>query len=239
VKYKTGFHNGRPVKTRMTELTRELGDLGMWVRLHYVYPYPHIDEVIELMAVGKVLPYLDIPFQHASPSVLKAMKRPANAENVLKRLEAWRRVCPDIAIRSTFITGFPGETDADFETLLDFIGEAQLDRVGCFTYSPVEGATANDLPNPVPADIAEERKARFMEKQAEISAAKLQQKIGKRLTVLIDEIDEQGAVGRSYADAPEIDGLVYIDDHAGLSVGDFVDVEVTDADEYDLWADKV
>jgi ribosomal protein S12 methylthiotransferase len=239
VKYKTGFHNGRPVKTRMTELTRELGDLGMWVRLHYVYPYPHVDEVIELMAVGKVLPYLDIPFQHASPSVLKAMKRPANAENVLKRLEAWRRVCPDIAIRSTFITGFPGETDADFETLLDFIGEAQLDRVGCFTYSPVEGATANDLPNPVPADIAEERKARFMEKQAEISAAKLQQKIGKRLTVLIDEIDEQGAVGRSYADAPEIDGLVYIDDHAGLSVGDFVDVEVTDADEYDLWADKV
>ncbi|WP_374356688.1 30S ribosomal protein S12 methylthiotransferase RimO, partial [Chitinimonas sp.] len=239
VKYKTGFHNGRPVKTRMTELVKELGDLGAWVRLHYVYPYPHVDEVIELMAAGKVLPYLDIPFQHASPAVLKAMKRPANAENVLKRLEAWRAVCPDIAIRSTFITGFPGETDADFDMLLDFIGEAQLDRVGCFTYSPVEGATANALANPVPAELAEERKARFMEKQAEISANKLAAKIGKQLTVLIDEIDADGAVGRSYADAPEIDGLVYIDDKQGLQVGDFVNVEVVEADEYDLWADRV
>jgi ribosomal protein S12 methylthiotransferase len=239
VRYKTGFHNGRPVKTRMTELVRELGEMGIWVRLHYVYPYPHVDEVIELMAAGKVLPYLDIPFQHASPTVLKAMKRPANAENVLKRLEAWRAICPDIAIRSTFITGFPGEMEADFDMLLDFIGEAQLDRVGCFTYSPVDGATANDLPNHVPNEVAEERKARFMEKQAAVSAAKLQAKIGRQLTVLVDEIDEQGAVARSYADAPEIDGLVYIEDSKGLNVGDFVDVTVTDADEYDLWADRV
>ncbi|HEY9102075.1 30S ribosomal protein S12 methylthiotransferase RimO [Chitinimonas sp.] len=239
VKYKTGFHNGRPVKTRMTELVRELGDMGIWVRLHYVYPYPHVDEVIELMAAGKVLPYLDIPFQHASHSVLKAMKRPANAENVLKRLEAWRAICPDIAIRSTFITGFPGETEADFEQLLDFIEVAQLDRVGCFTYSPVEGATANDLPNHVSPEVAEERKTRFMEKQAAISAAKLQAKIGRKLTVLVDEIDEQGIVARSYADAPEIDGLVYVEQEAGVKVGDFLEVEVTDADEYDLWATRV
>ncbi|GAB3266754.1 ribosomal protein S12 methylthiotransferase [Chitinimonas naiadis] len=239
VKYKTGFHNGRPVKTRMTELVRELGDMGIWVRLHYVYPYPHVDEVIELMAAGKVLPYLDIPFQHASRNVLKAMKRPANAENVLKRLEAWRAICPDIAIRSTFITGFPGETEADFQELMDFIGEAQLDRVGCFTYSPVDGATANDLPNHVEPEVAEERKARFMEKQAAISAAKLQAKIGRKLTVLVDEIDEQGIVARSYADAPEIDGLVYVDHAAGVKVGDFLNVEITDADEYDLWATRV
>lgn len=239
VKYKTGFHNGRPVKTRMTELVRELGDMGAWVRLHYVYPYPHVDEVIELMAAGKVLPYLDIPFQHASPTVLKAMKRPANAENVLKRLARWREVCPDIAIRSTFITGFPGETEADFQMLLDFLDEAQLDRVGCFTYSSVEGATANDLPNHVDHEVAEERKARFMEKQAAISAAKLQAKIGRKLTVLVDEIDEQGVVARSYADAPEIDGLVYIEETEGVRVGDFLEVEVTDADEYDLWAQRV
>jgi ribosomal protein S12 methylthiotransferase len=236
VKYRTGFHQGRTVKTRMTELVRELGDMGVWVRLHYVYPYPHVDEVIPLMAEGKLLPYLDIPFQHASPRVLKAMKRPANAENVIKRLDAWRAICPDIAIRSTFITGFPGETEEDFQMLLDFIDEAQLDRVGCFTYSPVEGATANDLPDHVAPELAEERKARFMEKQAAISAAKLQAKIGKQMTVLIDEIDEQGAVARSYADAPEIDGLVYIGDDEGLSVGDLVQVEITDADEYDLWA---
>ncbi|MEH6460819.1 30S ribosomal protein S12 methylthiotransferase RimO [Chitinimonas sp. JJ19] len=239
VKYKTGFHNGRPIKTRMTELVRELGDMGAWVRLHYVYPYPHVDEVIELMAAGKVLPYLDIPFQHASPTVLKAMKRPANAENVLKRLARWREVCPDIAIRSTFITGFPGETEADFQMLLDFLDEAQLDRVGCFTYSSVEGATANDLPNHVDPEVAEERKARFMEKQAAISAAKLQAKIGRKLTVLVDEIDEQGVVARSYADAPEIDGLVYIEETEGVRVGDFLEVEVTDADEYDLWAQRV
>ncbi|WP_269533171.1 30S ribosomal protein S12 methylthiotransferase RimO [Chitinimonas sp. BJYL2] len=239
VKYRTGFHNGRPVKTRMTELARELGELGIWVRMHYVYPYPHVDEVIELMAEGKVLPYLDIPFQHASHSVLKAMKRPANAENVLKRIAAWRDVCPDIAIRSTFIAGFPGETEADFQQLLDFLDEAQLDRVGCFTYSPVEGATANELPNHVPAEVAEERKARFMEKQAAISAAKLQAKIGRKLTVLVDEIDEEGVVARSYADAPEIDGLVYVEGSQGVQLGDFLEVEIVDADEYDLWAQRV
>jgi ribosomal protein S12 methylthiotransferase len=239
VKYKTGFHNGRPVKTRMTELCRELGELGLWVRLHYVYPYPHVDEVIPLMADGKLLPYLDIPFQHASPRVLKAMKRPANSENVLKRLEAWRAVCPDIAIRSTFIVGFPGETEAEFEELLDFLDAAQLDRVGCFTYSPVEGATANAFPDPVSAEVAEERKARFMAKQAEISARKLAAKVGKTMTVLIDEIDDEGAIARSMADAPEIDGLVYIADSDGLSVGDWVNVTVTDADEHDLWADPV
>ncbi|MBV1776254.1 30S ribosomal protein S12 methylthiotransferase RimO [Burkholderiaceae bacterium DAT-1] len=239
VKYRTGFHNGRPVRTRMTELCNELGDMDMWVRLHYVYPYPHVDEIIPLMAEGKVLPYLDIPFQHASQRILKLMKRPANSENVLKRLEAWRAVCPDIALRSTFIVGFPGETESEFQELLDFIDEAQLDRVGCFTYSPVEGATANDLPDHVDPEVAEDRKARFMEKQAEISARKLQAKIGKRLKVLVDEIDDQGAVARSYADAPEIDGLVYIEDATGLKVGQFVEVDVVEADEYDLWGQRI
>ncbi|RXZ44177.1 30S ribosomal protein S12 methylthiotransferase RimO [Crenobacter cavernae] len=239
VKYKTGFHNGRPVKTRMTELCEELGKLGIWVRLHYVYPYPHVDEVIPLMAEGKILPYLDIPFQHASKKVLKAMKRPANADNVLERLKKWRAICPDLVIRSTFIVGFPGETEEDFQELLDFLKEAQLDRVGCFTYSPVEGATANDLPDPVPDAIKEERKARFMALQAEISAAKLAAKVGRTLTVLVDEIDDKGAVCRSYADAPEIDGLVYLGDDEGLKVGDFVDVRITDSDEYDLWAERV
>ncbi|MBV8658876.1 MAG: 30S ribosomal protein S12 methylthiotransferase RimO [Burkholderiales bacterium] len=239
VKYRTGFHNGRPIKTRMTELVEALGELGIWVRLHYVYPYPHVDEVIPLMAAGKLLPYLDIPFQHASPRILKLMKRPANAENVLTRLAAWRAICPEIVIRSTFIVGFPGETEEDFQMLLDFIDEAQLDRVGCFTYSPVDGAAANELPNPVDPEVAESRKARFMEKQAEISARKLQARIGQRMTVLIDEIDDKGAVARSYADAPEIDGLVYIGDADGLAVGQFVEVEITDADEYDLWATRV
>lgn len=239
MKYRTGFHHGRTVKTRMTELTKELGDMGIWVRLHYVYPYPHVDEVIELMAAGKVLPYLDIPFQHASPTVLKAMKRPANAENVLKRLAAWRAICPDIAIRSTFITGFPGETDADFQQLLDFVDEAQLDRVGCFTYSPVEGATANALPNHVPAEVAEARKAAFMARQAIVSAARLEAKIGRTLTVLVDEVDDEGIVARSYADAPEIDGAVYIEGSAGVQVGDFLDVTVVDADEHDLWATRL
>jgi ribosomal protein S12 methylthiotransferase len=239
VKYRLGFHNGRPVKTRMTELVQALGEMGVWVRLHYVYPYPHVDEVIPLMAEGKLLPYLDIPFQHASPRILKLMKRPANAENVLERLKRWREICPEITIRSTFIVGFPGETEEDFQVLLDFLEEAQLDRVGCFTYSPVEGATANELPDPVDPDVAESRKQRFMEKQAEISARKLQAKIGKRMQVLIDEIDDKGAVARSSADAPEIDGLVYIGDADGLKVGQFVDVEITDADEYDLWAVRV
>ncbi|MBV8466682.1 MAG: 30S ribosomal protein S12 methylthiotransferase RimO [Burkholderiales bacterium] len=239
VKYKLGFHNGRPVKTRMTELVQALGEMGVWVRLHYVYPYPHVDEVIPLMAEGKLLPYLDIPFQHASPRILKLMKRPANAENVLERLKRWREICPEITIRSTFIVGFPGETEEDFQMLLDFLEEAQLDRVGCFTYSPVEGATANDLPDHVDPDVAESRKQRFMEKQADISARKLQAKIGRRMQVLIDEIDDKGAVARSSADAPEIDGLVYIGDADGLKVGQFVEVEITDADEYDLWAVRV
>jgi ribosomal protein S12 methylthiotransferase len=239
VKYKTGFHNGRPVRTRMTELCEELGRLGIWVRLHYVYPYPHVDEVIPLMAEGKILPYLDIPFQHASKKVLKAMKRPANADNVLERINKWRAICPDLVIRSTFIVGFPGETEEDFQELLEFLKEAQLDRVGCFTYSPVEGATANELADHVPEEVKEERKARFMEVQAEISAAKLAAKVGRTLTVLVDEIDEQGAVCRSYADAPEIDGMVYVADSEGLKVGDFVEVKVVDSDEYDLWAERV
>ncbi|MBE9609639.1 30S ribosomal protein S12 methylthiotransferase RimO [Chitinilyticum piscinae] len=240
VKYKTGFHNGRPVKTRMTELCQELGKLGIWTRLHYVYPYPSVDEVIPLMAEGTLLPYLDIPFQHANQRILKLMKRPANAENVLRRLEKWRSICPDIAIRSTFIVGFPGETEAEFNELLDFLDEAQLDRVGCFTYSPVEGATANDLPDHIDPELAEERKARFMERQAAISAAKLQAKIGREFTVLVDEVVEEGAVARTYADAPEIDGQVFIDaPQAGVKAGDFIKVRITDADEYDLWADQI
>lgn len=236
VKYRTGFWNGRPVKTRMTELVRAMGDLGAWVRLHYVYPYPHVDEVIPLMAEGKVLPYLDIPLQHAAPRILKAMKRPANADNTLARIQQWRQACPGLTLRSTFITGFPGETEAEFEALLDFLREARLDRVGCFAYSPVTGAAANALPDPVPAAIAEERRARLMAVQAEISAARLQEKIGRRLQVLVDEVNEEGAVARSSADAPEIDGLVYIEDGQQLRPGDFATVEVTDADDYDLYA---
>ncbi|AOX99526.1 30S ribosomal protein S12 methylthiotransferase RimO [Jeongeupia sp. USM3] len=239
VKYKTGFHNGRPVRTRMTELCEELGKLGIWARLHYVYPYPHVDEVIPLMAEGKIVPYLDIPFQHASQRVLKLMKRPANSANVLERIKKWREICPDLTIRSTFIVGFPGETDADFDELLAFLDEAQLDRVGCFTYSPVDGATANDLPDHVAADVAEDRKRRFMEKQAAISAARLQAKIGREFTVLVDEIDDEGAVARTYADAPEIDGLVFFEPAAGVRPGDFVKVRITDADEHDLWAEQI
>ncbi|MGM8062219.1 30S ribosomal protein S12 methylthiotransferase RimO [Vogesella indigofera] len=240
VKYKLGFHNGRPVKTRMTELCEELGKHGIWVRLHYVYPYPHVDEVIPLMRDGKILPYLDIPFQHASQKILKLMKRPANSDNVLGRIKKWREICPQLVIRSTFIVGFPGETEEDFEELLAFIREAQLDRVGCFTYSPVEGAAANELPDPVPDDVKEDRKERFMAVQAEISAARLAARIGQRLQVLVDEIDEEGtAVCRSYADAPEIDGLVFVEDAAGLAVGDFVEVEIVDASEHDLWGERV
>ncbi|MDC7707533.1 30S ribosomal protein S12 methylthiotransferase RimO [Vogesella indigofera] len=240
VKYKLGFHNGRPVKTRMTELCEELGKHGIWVRLHYVYPYPHVDEVIPLMRDGKILPYLDIPFQHASQKILKLMKRPANSDNVLGRIKKWREICPQLVIRSTFIVGFPGETEEDFEELLNFIREAQLDRVGCFTYSPVEGAAANELPDPVPDDVKEDRKERFMAVQAEISAARLAARIGQRLQVLVDEIDEEGtAVCRSYADAPEIDGLVFVEAAAGLAVGDFVEVEIVDASEHDLWGERV
>ncbi|KAB2313459.1 30S ribosomal protein S12 methylthiotransferase RimO [Betaproteobacteria bacterium SCN2] len=239
VKYRTGFWNGRPLKTRMTELVSALGELGAWVRLHYVYPYPHVDEVIPLMQSGRVLPYLDIPFQHASPRILKLMKRPAAAEKTLDRIKAWRKACPDLTLRSTFIVGFPGETEAEFEELLAFLDEAQLDRVGCFAYSPVEGAKANELPGAVPEEVKEERRARFMEKQAEISARRLEQKIGREMTVLVDEVDEEGdAVARSPADAPEIDGVVFIADAENLKPGEFVKVRITDATEHDLWAEK-
>ena len=239
IKYRTGFWQCRPVKTRMTELCEALGKLGIWVRLHYVYPYPHVDEVIPLMAEGKILPYLDIPFQHASQRVLKAMKRPANADNVLQRIRRWREICPELVIRSTFIVGFPGETEEDFAILLDFLREAELDRVGCFTYSAVEGATANALPNPVPEAVKEDRKARFMAVQAEISAKKLAAQIGKTLTVIVDELDEEGAVCRSYADAPEIDGVVFVANSTGLKEGDFIQVQVVDSDDYDLWAERI
>jgi ribosomal protein S12 methylthiotransferase len=237
VKYQTGFWGGRPIKTRMTELAKALGDLGVWVRLHYVYPYPHVDEVIPLMAEGKILPYLDVPLQHASPRILKAMKRPANAENTLQRIQNWRAVCPDITLRSTFIVGFPGETEQDFEELLQFLDAAQLDRVGAFAYSPVEGARANELPNPVPEEIKEERLERFMATQQAISEDKLKYKIDKPLTVLVDEITEDGvALTRSAADAPEIDGLVIVEDGADLSIGEFAEVKIIDSTEHDLIA---
>jgi len=236
VKYRTGFWNGRPVKTRMTELAAALGELGVWVRLHYVYPYPHVDEVILLMAQGRLLPYLDVPFQHASPRILKLMKRPANAENTLARIKAWRAICPDLTIRSTFIAGFPGETDREFEDLLAFLDEAQLDRVGCFAYSPVDGAVANALPDPVPQDVREERQARFMQTQARISAARLQRKVGATLQVLVDRVDGAVATARSMADAPEIDGIVTIEDGGALRVGQFATVAVTGADAHDLIA---
>ncbi len=240
VKYRTGFWNGRPVKTRMTELSKSLSELGVWVRLHYVYPYPHVDEVIPLMADGLILPYLDVPFQHASPRILKAMKRPASSENNLARIKAWREICPEIAVRSTFIAGFPGETEEDFQMLLDFLEEAQLDRVGCFAYSAVDGAAANALPDQVPEEVKQERLERFMEVQERISAAKLQAKVGSIQTVLVDEVveGEDGsiqAIARTKADAPEIDGVVYLDDAEGLTPGDFVDVQITDADGHDLW----
>jgi ribosomal protein S12 methylthiotransferase len=227
---------GNAYRTRMTDLCQGLGELGAWIRLHYVYPYPHVDEVIPLMANGRILPYLDIPFQHASPRVLKSMKRPAHAEKTLERIRAWRRVCPDLTIRSTFIVGFPGETDGEFEELLDFLRAAQLDRVGAFAYSPVGGAKANELPDPVPEELKEDRLERFMEVQAGISAAKLKKKIGRRLTVLVDEVGADGAVARSAADAPEIDGLVRVADGRSLKPGQFVEVRVTGADAHDLEA---
>ncbi|MBA1147622.1 30S ribosomal protein S12 methylthiotransferase RimO [Ectothiorhodospiraceae bacterium WFHF3C12] len=236
-RYRTSFWNGRPVKTRMTELCEALGTLGVWVRLHYVYPYPHVDELIPLMNEGRVLPYLDIPFQHASPEVLKRMRRPAASEKTLERVQRWRRDCPDLAIRSTFIVGFPGETEADFEQLLEFLEAAELDRVGCFTYSPVEGAAANALDGEVPEALKAERLERFMETQARISARRLQQKVGRTLEVLVDEAGvDGGAVARSYADAPEIDGLVYVDAPYPLEEGRRYRVDVTDADDHDLWA---
>lgn len=239
VKYRTGFWQGRPVKTRLTELAQALGSLGVWVRLHYVYPYPHVDEVIPLMAEGKILPYLDVPFQHANSRILKAMKRPASAENNLARIQQWRKVCPDITLRSTFIVGFPGETDAEFEELLAFLQEAQLDRVGCFAYSPVEGATANQLPDHVPEAVKEERRARFMQLQEEISRQRLATKVGQKMTLMIDELTEEGMVARSSADAPEIDGLVYVESATHGQPGDFIEVEITDADAHDLFAVRI
>ena len=240
VKYRTGFWQGRPLKTRMTELVRALCALGvsnhdLWVRLHYVYHYPHVDDIIPLMAEGKLLPYLDVPFQHASPRILKLMKRPASSEANLERIRAWRAICPEITIRSTFIAGFPGETEAEFRQLLEFLEEAELDRVGCFAYSPVEGAKANALPDPVPAGLREERRARFMAVQEKISRKRLKRKVGKTLKVLVDTIDDTGASARSGADAPEIDGVVHIADGKRLKVGDWARVKVTRADAHDLW----
>lgn len=227
---------GREVRPHMTDLARELGRIAPWVRLHYVYPYPHVDQVIPLMAEGLVLPYLDIPFQHASPSVLRAMKRPANEAKVLERIRRWRDICPDITIRSTFVVGFPGETEADFQYLLDWLDEAQLDRVGAFRFEPVEGASANHLPDPVPEAVKEERYARIMEKTAAISSAKLAAKVGRSLPVIIDAVDaEGGATGRSQADAPEIDGEVFLRDAGHLAQGDIVDVVIEDADDHDLY----
>jgi ribosomal protein S12 methylthiotransferase len=236
VKYRTGFWHGRPVKTRMLELARALGDMGAWVRLHYVYPYPHVDDIIPLMAEGKVVPYLDVPFQHASRRILKIMKRPASAEQTLDRIRSWRAICPDIALRSTFIVGFPGETEAEFEELIAFLDEAQLDRAGCFAYSPVNGAAANELPGAVPEEVKEARRARFMQAQERISARRLQEKIGTMLTVLVDEVRDDEAVARSSADAPEIDGQVFIARPRNLKPGDFATVRVTRAGTHDLWA---
>ena len=236
IKHQPRDWKGAPVRAHMTDLARELGKLGAWVRLHYVYPYPHVDQVIPLMAEGLITPYLDIPFQHAAPSVLKAMKRPANEAKVLERVKNWRQICPDLTIRSTFVVGFPGETEADFQYLLDWLDEAQLDRVGAFRFEPVEGAAANALPNPVPEDVKEERYARIMEKTAVISAARLAAKIGRTLDVIIDEVDDEGgATGRSQADAPEIDGNVFLRDAGGLTQGDIIPVLIEDADEHDLF----
>jgi ribosomal protein S12 methylthiotransferase len=238
MKYRSGFYQGRPVKTRFYDLAKELSQLGVWVRLHYVYPYPHVDEVISLMSPDGLLPYLDIPFQHASPSVLKAMRRPAHSENTLARIKQWRSVNPDLKIRSTFIVGFPGETEQDFTQLLEFLDQAQLDRVGCFTYSPVEGASANQLPGQVPEDIKQQRYDRLMALQSQISADKLKQAVGSEQTVLVDSVEEDKIIARSYGDAPEIDGLVVIEQsEPGLNTGDFIKVKITDSDEYDLYGE--
>ncbi len=239
VKHRTGFYDGMPVKTSMVALCEELAKLDIWVRLHYVYPYPHVDDVIPLMRDGKILPYLDIPLQHASPRILKLMKRPGSVERTLERIQKWREICPQITLRSTFIVGFPGETEEDFQMLLDFIDKAELDRVGCFKYSPVEGALANELPDPVPEEVQEERFQRFMELQQQVSIRKLARKVGQEMTVIIDEVDEEGATGRSFADAPEIDGLVYLNGETSLKPGDMVKVRIDESDEYDLWASLI
>lgn len=239
VKHKLAFWNGQPVKTSMTGLVKALGDMGVWVRLHYVYPYPNVEDVIPLMADGKVLPYLDMPLQHADPRILKAMRRPGNIDRQLERIQQWRAQVPDLTLRSTFIVGFPGETEAEFQRLLDFLEAAQLDRVGCFQYSPVEGAAANDIAEQIPDDIKQERYDRFMQTQQAISAQKMQAKIGRVFEVLVDEVDEEGAIARSQADAPDIDGMVFIPEGHELSPGDRLKVRIFAADEYDLWGEQV
>ena len=236
LKYRTGFWGGRPLRTRMGDLATALGELGVWVRLHYVYPYPHVDDVIPLMAEGRILPYIDVPFQHASRRILKLMKRPASGEDNLERIRAWRRICPDMTIRSTFIAGFPGETENEFQELLDFLDEAELDRVGCFAYSPVEGAQANDLPGALPDEVREERRGQLMRVQEKISARRLKSKVGKTVKVLVDEVNPEGAVGRSSADAPEIDGVVHIEGAGKLAPGDWAQVRVFRSDAHDLFA---
>lgn len=236
VKYKTDFWNGMPVKTHMQQLCEKLGEMDMWVRLHYVYPYPHVDDLIPLMAEGKILPYLDIPFQHANKRILRLMKRPGSADRTVERIKKWREICPDLVIRSTFIVGFPGETEAEFEELLTFLKEAQLDRVGCFKYSPVEGATANQLPDPISEDVKEERLQRFMQVQSEISAQRLQNRIGNEYFVMVDEVNSEGAVARSFGEAPEIDGLIHINNEHDLMPGQRLWVEIIHADQHDLWA---
>lgn len=239
VKYRTGFWEGRPVKTQLKALCEALGEFGIWVRLHYVYPYPSVDDIIPLMAEGKILPYLDIPFQHASPRILKAMKRPASSENVLKRIAAWRQICPELVIRSTFITGFPGETEADFQELLGFLEAAQLDRVGAFAYSSVDGATANELPDPVPEEERESRRVRLMQFQSDISAEKLAQRIGNEEVIVIDDVDEEGAIGRSWREAPDIDGVIQVMGFTDCAPGDRLAVRIVDADEHDLYAEPL
>lgn len=237
VRYRTGFVGGKPVKTRLYELCKELGELGMWVRLHYVYPYPNVDDLLPLMTEGRLLPYLDVPFQHASPRILKAMKRPGDIDKTLDRIAAWRKAVPDLTIRSTFITGFPGETESEFNELLDFLDTAQLDRVGAFAYSPVAGAAANALPGALPEAVREERKMRLLRHQEDISTRRLEVKIGRTMTVLVDDIDAEGAIARSEGDAPDIDGLVYITDGHDLEIGEFAEVTITDCDVHDLYAE--
>lgn len=239
LKYRTGFWDGKPVKTKLYDLCNELGNLGAWVRLHYVYPYPNVDDILPLMKQGKVLPYLDIPFQHASPRILKLMKRPAHSENTLERIKNWRSQVPELVIRSTFVVGFPGETEEDFQILLDWLEEAELDRVGCFKYSPVDGAKANDLPDHVPEDIQQERFDRFMAAQQVISTRKLARKVGQHMDVMIDEVDEEGAVARTWGDAPNIDGMVYLNDYFDCNPGDRIRVVIEHSDEYDLWGSPV